>query len=136
MDDPLQTGEPQATDAGDLPEAAILSEPIYGSFEQMLTPAQISELYAMCLNDADRRIRLLQQSAAAQDQENFCTVIHAIKGTCGMVGALQLASLAAAMEQGPMPVPDDSAPYERFLCASAHLRRILNSKSIPPLAGI
>lgn len=135
MDDLGPTGDPQDTEVIDLPEAAVLSESIYGSFERMLTPAQISELYSMCLNDADRRIRLLQQSAPAQDHENFRAIIHAIKGTCGMVGALQLAAMATILEQSAMPATDDLAPYQQFLCASAHLRRILNAKSIPPLAG-
>lgn len=131
-----ETGEPCTGNASDLPESARLSDSIYGSFERMLTPAQVGELYSMCLDDADRRIRLLQQSAHQQDQENFRNIIHAIKGTCGMVGALQLAAMAAAMEQAPMPGPEDQSPYEQFLCASAHLRRILKAKSIPPLTGI
>lgn len=135
MDFLPQSDQPGSPAERCVPESEILSESIYGSFERMLAPEQVTELYAMCLDDADRRVRLLQQTAAAQDQENFRVVMHAIKGTCGMVGALELAAMATALEQEPMPKADNPAPYEEFLCASAHLRRILMGKSIQPLAG-
>ena len=135
MDVPHQPHQPDTPAERGVPESEILSESIYGSFERMLTPEQVTELYAMCLDDADRRVRLLQQAAAAQDQENFRVVMHAIKGTCGMVGALELAAMATTLEQEPMPKADDPAAYEEFLCASAHLRRILKGKSIQPPAG-
>lgn len=132
MDDLLPQSSQASAPLEYLPEESrALSASIFASFERMLSREQVSELYAMCLDDADRRIQLLEQSSADQDQENFRRVIHAIKGTCGMVGALELAALAAQMEQGPMPTADDHAPYQQFLSASGYLRRILRSKSIP-----
>lgn len=114
-----------------VPDQRALSETIYASFESMLTPHQIGELYSMCLDDVGRRIRLLQETAAAQDVEAYRRAIHSVKGTCGMVGALRLAALATAMESATMPQPGDLQPYEEFLLASAELRRILILKSIP-----
>jgi HPt (histidine-containing phosphotransfer) domain-containing protein len=120
-----------------VPDLHALSETIYASFESMLTPQQIGELYGTCLDDVDRRIRLLQETVAEQDIEAYRRATHSIKGTCGMVGALRLAALASSMESASLPQPGDLQPFGEFLLASAELRRILQSKSIPlsPSAG-
>jgi len=114
-------------------EEGALNEMIYASFNSMLTPEQVTEMYSMCLDDVDRRIRLLQQTVAEQDVEAYRRATHSIKGTCGMVGAVRLAALAAKMESSWIPQPGDSEPYEEFLLALAELRGILNRKSIPLL---
>jgi len=117
-------------------EGGALNETTYASFESMLTPEQLGELYGICLEDVDRRIRLLQQAVAEQDIEAYRCVTHSIKGTCGMVGAVRMAALAAKMESSSMPQPGDLEPYKEFLLASAELRRILNAKSIPLLRSV
>ena len=96
----------------------------------MLTREQLAEMYSLCLDDVERRIRILQETAGTLDAETFRTSVHTIKGTCGMVGALELAALATSMEESTPPAVDDLAPYLQFLIATAQLRRILNAKSI------
>ena len=48
-----------------------------------------------------------------------------MKGGCGMVGAVELARLAAFMEQEGMPKVHSKVPFLEFLEASGRLRGML-----------
>jgi HPt (histidine-containing phosphotransfer) domain-containing protein len=67
----------------------------------------------------------------AGDDDAYKRAAHSIKGGCGMVGALELARLAAWMEEyGWQDVDGSVPPWQRlddFLSASARLRRILDA---------
>jgi HPt (histidine-containing phosphotransfer) domain-containing protein len=84
-------------------------------------------LYSMCLDDADRRIETMKQACREGDAETYCKTAHAVKGGCGFVGALELASMASAMEEDGPPSDGNTRGLEQFLMASARLRRILNA---------
>lgn len=106
---------------------AIVNRNTYESFSRSMPPEQLLALYAMCLDDADKRLATMRAASAAGNTDAFRRAAHAVKGGCGMVGATQLANLAAAMEENGPPEVDDSAPFEEFLAASARLRGMLNS---------
>ena len=109
-------------------QGAILSSTIYASFAKALSPVEMRQLYKMCLDDAEGRIEHLRKATASGDGDGYRRAAHAIKGGCGMVGALELARLASRMEEhGPDGI-DNINPLEQFLTASAHLRRILESQ--------
>lgn len=111
----------------------VLSEATYASLADSMPRAQLLELYTMCLDDADRRIGLMRTMIAEGDRDGFERAAHAIKGGCGMVGALELAALAEGMEQqGGAP-----GALDEFLLASARLRRILaaQTESTDPVSG-
>lgn len=105
----------------------VLSEATYASLAESMPPPQLEALYTLCLDDADRRIGLMRAMAAAGDREGYERAAHAIKGGCGMVGALELASLAEAMEQDGPGVSQVDTVLDEFLLASARLRRILGA---------
>ena len=112
--------------------AGLLNEAVYANFARTMPPATVAGLYQMCLDDAGKRVAQMRKANAARDDDAYRRAAHAIKGGCGMVGALELASLAAAMETQGLPpldgsVPDD-APLDQFLTASARLRRMLEHK--------
>jgi CheY-like chemotaxis protein/HPt (histidine-containing phosphotransfer) domain-containing protein len=110
---------------------AVLSESIYASLMQLMPREQMGQLYAMSLNDADARIGQMRMALAAGDDSAYRRAAHSIKGGCGMVGALELARLAARMEEDGLKGVDKSVPprqeLDEFLIASAKLRRILDS---------
>lgn len=106
-----------------------LSDATYSSLANGMPRAQLMELYTMCLDDADRRIGLMRTLAAAHDSAAYERAAHAIKGGCGMVGALELAALAEDMEQNGPPGDGSTAPLDEFLLASARLRRILGAQT-------
>ncbi len=106
-------------------DAAVLSDTTFASILHTMPKEQVRKLYAMCLDDVDRRIGLLQQASATRDADAFMRTAHSIKGGCGMVGALELAALATVMEQDGMPAVHSVVPFEDFLRASARLRGML-----------
>ena len=111
-----------------------LNESTYGSLAQSMPPEQLLALYMMCLDDADRRIETMRVASATRDADTYRRAAHSIKGGCGMVGALELATLATKMEENPLPEVGDVVSFEVFLRASARLRSILvaHQKNNPP----
>ena len=124
---------PAAAEPEPPPLAEVLSQATYKVLTQSMTPAQVEGLYTMLLDDADRRIALMRQALAAGDSDTWCRAAHAIKGGCGMVGALELASIAAAMEQDGLPpkyqMVDHFDPFAHFQVAAARLRSILSTQT-------
>ena len=118
-----------ATPAGD--HSAVLSRAIYDAFAQTMNPQQLAQLYAMCLDDADARIATMRKALAAGNPEAYCRAAHSIKGGSGMVGALELARIAAQMELDGIEIVPNRVPpahlLDEFLAASARLRRILDA---------
>ena len=110
-----------------LPE--ILHQQTYVSLAEVMPRAQLQGLYAMCLDDADARVETLRQASLARDTETWRRAAHSIKGGCGMVGAAELARMAAEMEQNGLPAVGNIAPFEAFLAASSRLRRILDAQN-------
>jgi HPt (histidine-containing phosphotransfer) domain-containing protein len=66
----------------------------------------------------------MRRAAAEGDDAAFKREAHAIKGGCGMVGALELQKLATSMEQRGLR-DDDVATLDEFLVACERLRRML-----------
>ncbi len=113
------------------PAVGILSESIYASFQKSMPREQLRQLYAMCLDDADARIGQMRMALSADDDDAYKRGAHSVKGGCGMVGALELARMAARMEEYGSQDVDELVPprqmLDEFLSASARLRRILNA---------
>ena len=83
---------------GDSPAVAPLNPTVYARLASSMSQKQLTELYQLCLDDCRRRIVAISQ-AAAQNNVDACTKqAHTIKGSCGMVGATEIASLAELME--------------------------------------
>ena len=122
---------PDAAEPEPAPPTEVLSEATYKVLSQSMSAAQVEGLYTMLLADADRRIVLMRQALAAGDRDTWCRAAHAIKGGCGMVGALELASIASAMEEDGLPphhrMVDQFDPFAHFQAAAARLRSILQS---------
>ncbi len=118
--------DPAAQDSG----VEALNETVYSGLAKSMPLEQLLKLYRMCLEDAERRVGLMRAAAAAGDAGEYERAAHAIKGGCGMVGAMELAALAGAMEeQGPPPDGNVEA-IEQFLAAAARLRRILDTRVV------
>jgi HPt (histidine-containing phosphotransfer) domain-containing protein len=91
----------------------------------MLPPQQLRELYQLTIDDVQQR---LERMAAALAQGNFAECraeAHAIKGSCGMVGAAELNALAAQMEAAPEA---GKPPLADFAAACTRLQRMLDQR--------
>jgi DNA-binding NtrC family response regulator len=105
-----------------LPE---LDDRIFDSLSATLPAAQLLELYALTVDDVSQRVERMRSAQAAGDPERFRSEAHAIKGGCGMVGAVELRELAAAAEGSAM---ENTPPLAEFVRACARLRRMLDAR--------
>jgi len=113
----------------------ILNEAVFENFARSMPAGQVFGLYEMCLTDSARRLMAMRQASMAGDDAAYRRGAHAIKGGCGMVGAVELAKLAAEMEIIGLPAEHDATPFDRFLAASARLERMLENKASGVRAG-
>ena len=109
---------------GALDHKSILNEEVYGKFAASMRPSQVNQLYSLCLKDTETRIERMRQAASRGDDATYRKEAHAIKGGCGMVGAVELQRLATSMEERGLR-DDDVATLDEFMVSRERLRRIL-----------
>lgn len=105
--------------------AGILDEAIFLRFRGSLPLSQALEMYAFCLRDAEKRLATMRQAASVGDDEAYRKAAHAIKGSCGMLGATELQRLAGAMEDQGLDDANHVASCDEFVLACERLHRIL-----------
>jgi CheY-like chemotaxis protein len=76
-----------------------LDETIYQKLAASMRSQRLEQLYELTLDDAEKRIALMRQSASNLEDDAYRKEAHAIKGGCGMVGAVELYQLSASMEK-------------------------------------
>ena len=117
-------GKADATKAPNGATAAVLDESVYSKLAVSMRPPQLDQLYALCLSDAEQRLGGMRQASAKGDDAAFRRAAHAIKGSCGMVGALELQTLATSMEERGLS-DDHVASLDEFAMACERLRGML-----------
>jgi len=123
-----EMASPSATDT-----TPVLNETIYRQLAGTMPAPQLHEMYTMCLDDARERIDVMRESAAAHDTPRFIREAHAIKGSCGMLGATQLHWMAAELEKNGLEIPQAQAENEvnsldELSAACDRLERMLGSR--------
>ena len=109
--------------------ATVLDDSIYRKLADSMRPPQLQKLYELCLGDAERRLATMQQAASGNNDAAYRREAHAIKGGCGMVGALELQTLATSME-GRGLSDDHVASLKEFVVACERLRGMLIAREI------
>jgi DNA-binding response OmpR family regulator len=109
--------------------ATVLDEAIYSKLAGSMRLPQLKQLYALSLTDAERRIATMRQAACDNDDAAYKRHAHAIKGGCGMVGALELQTLATSMEERGLS-DDHVASLKEFVVACERLRGMLIAREI------
>jgi CheY-like chemotaxis protein len=105
-------------------DGVVLDEGVYAKLAGSMRDSQLEELYALCRKDAEVRVERMRRAASGGDDATYRKEAHALKGGCGMVGAVELQRLATSMEERGLR-DDDVATLEEFVVASERLRRIL-----------
>jgi CheY-like chemotaxis protein len=108
---------------------SVLNVAVYEKLAGSMPPSRLKQLYALCLKDAEGRIAAMRQAASIGDVGAYRKGAHAIKGGCGMVGAIELQSLATSMEERGL-CDDHIATFDEFILACERLRRILVAHKI------
>jgi CheY-like chemotaxis protein len=102
-----------------------LNEGVYANLAGSMRPQRLEQLYALCLEDAEKRMMTMRRAAAEGDDRTYRREAHAIKGGCGMVGADELQKLATSMETRGLDDTNYLASLVEFRLACERLRRIL-----------
>ncbi len=103
----------------------ILNEAVYAKLAASMSPSRLEQLYAMCLSDAEKRIAGMRQAALNLDDASYRREAHGIKGGSGLVGAVELQTLATSMEKHGLDDTNHVATLDEFQVACERLRRIL-----------
>ena len=114
-------------------EIPVLNETIFAKLATTLPIRQLVEMYTMCVNDARQRIALMRACVASNDSARFVREAHAIKGSCGMLGATQLHGMAAELEETGLEPSgshsqQDVNSLDELSAACDRLERMLGSR--------
>jgi CheY-like chemotaxis protein len=121
----------KAPSEGMVEDGAILNEAVYKKLAGSMRPTRLEQLYALCLEDAGKRVAGMRRAATDGDDATYRREAHAIKGGCGMVGAEELQKLATSMETRGLDDTNYVATLEEFSLACERLRRMLIARSKP-----
>ena len=115
------------------PNQPVVSAEILAQLRKLMPEPAVRQIYAAIVADLNRRIEALATAIAKGDAAEVRRIGHAIKGGCGMAGALQAAHLGALLESTPLDPQDNqldnSAILLRDLRAAARaLERMLEAE--------
>jgi CheY-like chemotaxis protein len=107
----------------------VLDKTVYAKLAAAMRQPQLEKLYELCLSDVEGRIARMREAQSDNDDATYRREAHAIKGGCGMVGAIELQSLATSMEERGLR-DDHVASLDEFVLACGRLRRMLDAHEI------
>jgi len=80
------------------PDLPVIGPETLAQLRGLMPPAAVRQIYAALVDDLQLRIPALQAAVVAANLPEIRRIAHAIKGGCGMAGALQIAGIAARLE--------------------------------------
>jgi CheY-like chemotaxis protein len=80
------------------PNDKVISPETLAQFRAMMAEAAVREIYVALVADLAKRMQTLEAAIARDDAAEVRRIGHAIKGGCGMAGALQAARVGAMFE--------------------------------------
>lgn len=113
---------------------ACLDKELYGRLAASMPAAQVAHLYELCLSDAEARVAAMRRAAEGEDDVTFRREAHTIKGSCSMVGAVELQNLAGSLEDKGLATANYVATLEEMAAACGRLRRMLFAQEQAPQA--
>jgi CheY-like chemotaxis protein len=82
-----------------VPQEPVVNPETLAQFRAMMPESAVREIYVAVVTDLDKRAKALEAAIAKGRSEEVRRIGHAIKGGCGMAGALQAARLGAMFEE-------------------------------------
>ncbi len=102
-----------------------LDDNIFEQLKLKVGSELLRQMYDMTVEDVRARLERIADAAERDDQPTIRQEAHTIKGSCGMLGALELQALATATEGGS---PVDTSALANFDSACKRLQRMLNER--------
>jgi CheY-like chemotaxis protein len=81
------------------PNDPVINSETLAQFKGMMPEAAVREIYSAVVADLIKRAQALEAAIAKGDDREVRRIGHAIKGGCGMAGAIQAARLGALFEE-------------------------------------
>ena len=115
----------QPSTPNDLAHIPPLNDNIFEQLKSKVGSDLLRQMYEMTLDDVRARLERIADAAERDDQPTVRQEAHTIKGSCGMMGALELQAMAAATEGGS---PIDTSALANFDSACKRLQSMLNER--------
>jgi CheY-like chemotaxis protein len=113
----------QAVAAGS--DEQVINPTTLAQFRQLMTEATVREIYAAVVSDLHKRQSALEKAIAGGNSEEVRRIGHAIKGGCGMAGAMQASQLGAVFEAESDQLDNCSRALQQLYTATQRLERML-----------
>jgi CheY-like chemotaxis protein len=115
------------------PDEPVISVEVLAQLRKVMPETAVRQIYSAVVADLTGRIEALGTAIAKGDIAEIRRIGHAIKGGCGMAGAIQAARLGGLLETVPLESEDNhldnSATLLRDLRAAARgLERMLDAE--------
>jgi two-component system, sensor histidine kinase len=130
----LIEGSRPKTDAPSLdPADPVVNMEVLAQFRKMMPETAVRQIYKAVVVDLGERIDALTSAIANGDSAEVRRIGHAIKGGCGMAGAVQAAHLGAMLEAAPLESEDNQLDNREALLrdlrvAARGLERMLDAE--------
>jgi len=106
----------------------VINPDTLAQFRQLMTEATIREIYAAVVTDLHKRQEALEKAISEENSEDVRRIGHAIKGGCGMAGAMQAARIGATFESKSDQLDNCAAALEELYTATQRLERMLEKE--------
>lgn len=125
--------QPEAVSSLLDPNEPVVSVEVLSQLRKVMPEIAIRQIYSAVVTDLSLRIEALGVAIAKGDAAEIRRIGHAIKGGCGMAGALQAARLGALLESIPLNFKDNQLDNSAVLlsdlrAAAQGLERMLDAE--------
>ncbi len=115
------------------PGEPVVNQEILAQLRVMMPPAGVREIFVAVTADLERRMQLLEMAIDRGDAGEIRRIGHAIKGGCGMAGAVQAARIGALLEDTAFLDTGDKLDNSMMLlrdlrAATERLERMLDNE--------
>jgi CheY-like chemotaxis protein/HPt (histidine-containing phosphotransfer) domain-containing protein len=110
------------------PEAPVVKAETLAQLRAMMSEKAVREIFAAVITDLAQRQAALKKALSRGDKAETKRIGHAIKGGCGMAGAMQAARIGARLEASGDPLDNSSALVAELEEARRNLERMLDAE--------
>jgi CheY-like chemotaxis protein len=115
------------------PNQPVVNAEVLAKLRQMMPEPAVRQIYEAVVTDLGKRIETLSAAMAKGDTAEVRRIGHAIKGGCGMAGAVQAAHIGALLEASPLAPKDNqldnsAALLQDLRAAALALERMLKAE--------
>jgi HPt (histidine-containing phosphotransfer) domain-containing protein len=113
---------------GPEPQDLVVNPETLAQLRDMMPEPAVRQIYAAIVADLAKRLSALEAAIARGDYAEVRRIGHAIKGGCGMAGALQAARLGALLESSVNHLNNSSPILGDLRAATRNLERMLEAE--------